>query len=286
MKDIREILQNSVERQGKMIETGIPWLDNLTRGIKRDELIIVSGKQGSGKTAFAIKALYHAAVVQKIPVLMLSLDQDYDQILLRMLSAESGVNINVLQSGNYKEQEKKAIDSICEHISSCDKNIIIKDCANTSPESLENIIDELEKRPQLIIVDSMGQMKPDHKNSTPLTQLAEASRELKRLARDLRIPVIATSQMNRNIDYAERDYPIPSDLMGGVMVESSADKIVFVSICSEKNDDCNYSDGYNYDNSDPIVDIFLVKNKHGKCGYSTTFIHDGLLKFLNHSLHI
>lgn len=274
MKDIREILQNSVERHGKMIETGIQELDNLTRGLKKDELTIVSGKQLSGKTTFAIKLLFNAAVVQKIPVLMLSLDQPSDLVLLRMLAAESRVNINVIQSGRYKEEEKKMVDAVCGLINPCMKNIMIRDCANTSPESIESIIDELEKRPELIIVDSMGQMKPDHKNSTPLTQLAEASRELKRLARDLRIPVIAISQMNRNIDYAERDYPIPSDLMGGVMVESSADKIMFISPCSNRNDNYRYGDDdYNYEYCDPYVDIFLVKNKSGKCGVAKTFFY-------------
>lgn len=238
---IHEMIENlEVLHQRKETVTGVPSgfkrFDDMTAGFQRGNLVILAARPGVGKTAFALNIALHAAVKKKLPVAIFSLEMSQQEIGMRLLSSISSIPLQSLRTGFFKKSDWPIITRKAELLSESPIYLDYSSSAMsilTLRSSARRIAAQLATKGtplSLIIIDYLQLMQGSRKNpENRQNEIAEISRSLKGLARDLNVPIIALSQLNRSPEERGREgKPQLSDLRESGALEQDADLVGFI----------------------------------------------------------
>jgi len=224
-KHIKTMMESSDELMG--IDTGFEKLNSLTSGFCGGDLVILAARPGMGKTSMALKMMLKTSSKEN-GVAVLSLEMPQEQLALRMLSMETGVDLKDLRNGNLNKDHLRALQKVKEDISS--RNIYIDDTPSLRFRNIRSKIRRIvtkNKSIKLVIIDYLQLIETDNRQERHL-QIAELSRGLKLLARELNIVIMALSQLNRTLESRPNKRPILSDIRESGSIEQDADIILFI----------------------------------------------------------
>jgi replicative DNA helicase len=235
---IKEILKGSFEAIEKLydqkrhitgLETGFTDLDVLTAGFQPSELVIVAGRPSMGKTAFALNVAEHAGIRLKMPVALFSLEMSSDQVVQRMLCSEARVSNHKLRSGFLKDADWAKLTTAAGALSNAP--IYVDDSPGVSVLEMRAKARRLksEKGLGVVLVDYIQMVRGLPGSESRQIEMSHISRSLKELAKELRVPVVAVSQLSRAVETrgGERR-PILSDLRESGALEQDADAVIFI----------------------------------------------------------
>ncbi len=234
---LKEIIKSSFKTIEKLYEkrqliTGVPTgftkLDELTSGLQPSDLIIVAGRPSMGKTAFALNIAQHAATQGGVPSAIFSLEMAKEQLALRMLCSEAKVDAHRLRGGFLSESDWPKLTRAAGSLS--EASIFIDDTPAISALEMRAKSRRLkaENNLGLIVVDYLQLMRGRSDSDTREQEISDISRSLKSLAKELNVPVIALSQLNRRVEERGDKRPQLSDLRESGAIEQDADVIVFL----------------------------------------------------------
>jgi replicative DNA helicase len=234
---IKDIIKSSFKTIEKLYEkrqlitgvaTGFSRLDELTSGLQPSELIIVAGRPSMGKTAFALNIAQHAAIEARVPAAIFSLEMAKEQLALRMLCSEAKVDAHRLRGGFLSESDWPKLTRAAGNLS--EAPIFIDDTPGLTALEMRAKSRRLkaERNLGLIIVDYLQLMRGKANSDTREQEISDISRSLKALAKELTVPVIALSQLNRRVEERGDRRPQLADLRESGAIEQDADVIIFL----------------------------------------------------------
>jgi replicative DNA helicase len=244
------------------VPTGLTKFDELTCGLQPSELIVIAGRPAMGKSALALNIAEHAAVESKIPVVIFSLEMSREQVGLRLLCSRARINSHNLRRGMIGRQDTPRLVTAAGILS--DAPIFVDDSPTLSVLELRAKSRRLrsEQKIGLVVVDYLQLMRSGRQiksGDTREQEISEISRSLKSLAKELSIPVVALSQLNRMVEQRRDKKPILADLRESGAIEQDADLIAFI-----------YRDEvYNSAPDNPkrgIAEIIIGKQRNGPAG--------------------
>ncbi|MGX2969082.1 replicative DNA helicase [Ursidibacter sp. B-7004-1] len=270
-----EMLSKSKHNSGITgVTTGFDDLDRKTAGLQPSDLIIVAARPSMGKTTFAMNLCENAAFADTTetdengntvkrpnkPVLIFSLEMPADQIMMRMLASLSRVDQTKIRTGQIDDDEDWAKISTTMSLLQKRRNIYIDDSSGLTPTELRSRARRIYRENgglSLIMVDYLQLMRAPGFADNRTLEIAEISRSLKALAKELEVPVVALSQLNRSLEQRADKRPVNSDLRESGSIEQDADLIMFI-----------YRDEVYHDNSDlkGIAEIIIGKQRNGPIG--------------------
>lgn len=210
------------------LDTGFEELNKMTKGFKGGELIIIAARPGMGKTSLCLNFI-EKTLRQNKGVVMFSLEMPATQIMQRMLAAKTSIALQKILTADLNDTEWEHIGNACDEYSK--KNFFIYDNGYATITDIRAILRRLKAHEQgigLCVVDYIGLMMSHSNFSDRHLQVSEISRGLKLLARELDIPIIALSQLNRSLEARSNKRPMLSDLRESGAIEQDADSILFV----------------------------------------------------------
>jgi replicative DNA helicase len=263
---IKEILPAVVEKidemyhsDGKLtgISTGFKMLDDMTSGLNAGDLIIIAGRPSMGKTTLAVNIAENAALGAGKSAAIFSMEMSSESLTLRMISSLGRINQGHLRSGRLSEEDWPRIDSAMTQLSAA--KIYVDETPALTPTEVRARARRLkrERGLDLIVVDYLQLMQVPGTKENRATEISEISRSLKALAKELKVPVIALSQLNRGVEQRENKKPVMSDLRESGAIEQDADVILLI-----------YREEF-YDNNTTrkgIADIIIAKQRNGPTG--------------------
>ena len=263
---IKDVLPATIDRidtlhQNPGAFTGIPTgytdLDKMTAGLQPGDLVIIAGRPSMGKTALAVNIAENAAIERKVPSAIFSMEMSAEQVTLRMISSLGRVSQSQLRTGDLSAEDWPRITSATEVLSQAP--IYIDETPALTPTDLRARARRLkrEKGLGLIVVDYLQLMQVAGTKENRATEISEISRSLKALAKELKVPVIALSQLNRGVEQRVEKKPVMSDLRESGAIEQDADVILLI-----------YREDV-YEPNTPrkgIADIIIAKQRNGPTG--------------------
>ncbi len=280
---IREIIKDSFRTIEKLFEkkalitgvsTGFKKIDELTSGLQKSDLIIIAGRPSMGKTAFAINVAQHASIEHNVPVAIFSLEMSKEQLAFRMLSSEGRVDSQKLRKGWLGETDWPKLTTAAGKLS--EAPIFIDDTPAISVLEMKAKTRRLkaEKGLGLVVLDYLQLMR-GRDSSTPREQeISEISRSLKALAKELGVPVVALSQLNRQVEARSDKRPQLADLRESGAIEQDADVILFI-----------YRDElYNKSEDNPergFAEVIIGKQRNGPTGMARLVFQEQYTRFDN-----
>jgi len=208
--------------------TGFPRLDEMLSGLQRSDLVIIAGRPGTGKTSLALAMARHVAVREKVGVGIFSLEMAKEQLLERLLCGEGKVSLHRLRGGYIPAAKWRDIAMAASKLQK--STIIIDDTPGSSILEIRAKARRMasQHRLDMVIVDYMQLVEGSVRTDVREQEIAHISRSLKRLARELNVPVIAVSQLNRAVEQREKKYPRLADLRESGAIEQDADVVMFI----------------------------------------------------------
>jgi len=292
-KEVNSLIKEAVERLDVLfkndtditgLSTGFSDLDSMTSGWQKSDLVIIAGRPSMGKTAFAMNMVEHATLHQDRPVLVFSLEMPASSLIMRMLSSIGKIDATRMRSGNLVEDDWPRLSSAAQRLK--DRPLFIDDSAGITPIEMRSRIkqftrervDQLRQKwqgehgadtppdiedlyeqaqPGMIMVDYLQLMNGTNSAEGRVQEISQISRELKGLAREYNCPVIALSQLSRNVEQRPNKRPVNADLRESGAIEQDADVIAFI-----------YRDEvYNEDSPDKgTAEIIIGKQRNGPIG--------------------
>lgn len=248
------------ERRGSKV-TGVPTgfvdLDEKLSGMHGSELILIAARPAMGKTAFALNIAQNAAMKANVPCAIFSLEMSMEQLATRMLAMDSMVDSQAIRTGQLVDSDWEKIMESTYRVGSLPMFIV--DTPGITIAELRSRCRKLKQTQDigLIIIDYLQLMNGNGRSESRQQEISEISRSLKKLARELDVPVIALSQLNRAVDSREDHKPVMSDLRESGAIEQDADVIMFIY----------RDDYYNKESTKPgIADIIVAKQRNGSTG--------------------
>lgn len=240
------------------LETGYTDFDNMTSGLQQSDLVIIAGRPSMGKTTFAMNIAEHAALKSGLPVLVFSMEMPGDSLAMRMLSSLGRIDQNKIRTGRLEDDDWPRLGSAVALLSSA--KMFIDDTPGLTPTELRSRARRLVREQGeigLIVIDYLQLMRVPQFSDNRVAEISEISRSLKALAKELRVPVIALSQLNRSLEQRADKRPVMSDLRESGAIEQDADLITFI-----------YRDEvYNPETRDKgIAEIIIAKQRNGPIG--------------------
>ena len=225
--DIQEISESGSPLIG--LSTGFTAIDDLTLGFQKSDLIIIAARPSMGKTAFAFNIAENVARQTDQTVLIFSMEMSSDQVVRRFISSISNIDLQRLMRGQLADSDWQGIDKALSVLSK--KKILLDDTPALSPSEVKARARRVKRESgdlAMIVVDYLQLMQVPGKGENRVAEISEISRSLKALAKELNIPVIAISQLNRAVDSRPNKRPILSDLRDSGAIEQDADVIAFL----------------------------------------------------------
>jgi replicative DNA helicase len=240
------------------LATGFRDLDNLTSGFHNGDLVVIAGRPSMGKTAFAINIAEHAAIKASKPVLVFSMEMPGDSLATRMISSLGRVDQHRLRTGKLDAEDWPRINSAVSMLA--ETPLLIDDTPALNPAELRARARRVAKKYGqlgLIVIDYMQLMQIPGYKENRTAEISEISRSLKNLAKELKTPVLALSQLNRSLEQRNTKRPVMSDLRESGAIEQDADVILFI-----------YRDEVYHENSPEkgIAEIIIAKQRNGPIG--------------------
>lgn len=278
-----EQIEERFENKGSLmgVATGFYDLDNYTSGLQASDLIILAARPSMGKTAFCLNILTHVALREKKPVLMFSLEMSKEQLALRMLCSEAEIDAQRIRTGELTMKDFEKLSRAMGTLS--DAPVYIIDSPGLSvmelrAKSRKVMLETGELG--LIIIDYLQLMENRSANKgggggggdNRVQEISAISRGLKSCARELKVPVIALSQLSRAVESRQDKKPMLSDLRESGAIEQDADMVMFI-----------YRDEYyNKESERPgVADIIIAKQRNGPVGEFPLLFRHNITKFLN-----
>lgn len=267
-ENIKSILVRAVEKIDLLyhngdaitgLATGLSDLDEMTSGLQPSDLVIVAGRPSMGKTTLVMNMAEHAAIKSGKPVLVYSMEMPADSLAMRMMSSLGRIDQHKIRTGKLDDDDWPRVTSAVHMLS--EAPLFIDDSPALSPGEMRARSRRLAKEHGslgLIVVDYLQLMKvPGFNAENRTAEISEISRSLKSLAKELQVPVIALSQLNRSLEQRADKRPVMSDLRESGAIEQDADLICFI-----------YRDEvYNEDSPDKgTAEIIVAKQRNGPIG--------------------
>ena len=258
------------------ITTGFDGLDNLLAGLQKSDLIILAARPSLGKSALGLNFALNAAINDKTPVGIFSLEMSKDQIIDRLISGISGVDLWKLRTGKLSNQGVENDFTKIQRAFSVlsDTSIYIDDTFSSTVLQMKSMARRLqaEKGLGLIVIDYLQLMEPLNPQANPVQQVSENSRALKGLARELDIPVLVLSQLSRAVEQRSPQIPRLSDLRQSGSIEQDADVVMFI-----------YREDFYRKNSAKknVAEILISKHRNGPVGKVDLFFDEQRVSFKN-----
>jgi replicative DNA helicase len=278
---LKQILPKTIDRLDELshstseitgISSGFADMDKMTAGLQRGELIIVAGRPSMGKTTLAMNIAENAAIGGQVPTAIFSMEMSAEQLSFRMIGSIGRVNQSRLRTGKLSDEDWSRIDSAVSMMSNAP--IFIDDSGALTPTEVRARARRLKREHGLglIVVDYLQLMQVSGTKENRATEISEISRSLKALSKELDVPVVALSQLNRSVEQRTDKKPVMSDLRESGAIEQDADLIVFI-----------YREEV-YEPNTPrkgIADIIIAKQRNGPVGeFRLTFLGE-FTKFEN-----
>lgn len=268
-KNIADVLDATVARIEQLfqqphdgvagVNTGYDDLNKKTAGLQPSDLIIVAARPSMGKTTFAMNLVENAAMLQDKPVLIFSLEMPSEQIMMRSLASLSRVDQTKIRTGQLDDEDWARISGTMGILLE-KRNIYIDDSSGLTPTEVRSRARRIAREHGgigLIMIDYLQLMRVPALSDNRTLEIAEISRSLKALAKELNVPVVALSQLNRSLEQRADKRPVNSDLRESGSIEQDADLIMFI-----------YRDEVYHENSDlkGIAEIIIGKQRNGPIG--------------------
>ncbi len=259
LADTFEILQDLYQRKDKLtgLTTGFIDLDRKINGLQKTDLILIAARPAMGKTAFSLNIAQNAAIKGNASVAIFNLEMSKEQLIQRMISATSHVELNKLKNGNIDDEEWPKITTGMSILQNT--NIYIDDSPGITAVELRSKCRRLkvEKGLDLVLIDYLQLMEGDGRTESRQQEISKISRSLKVLAKELKCPVIALSQLSRAVEQRSDHRPMLSDLRESGAIEQDADLVMFL-----------YRDDYYNPDSEQknITEVIIAKHRHGEIG--------------------
>ena len=281
---IKTLLTRAVERIDDLyrrdepitgLSTGFTDFDTMTSGLQPSDLIIVAGRPSMGKTSFAMNLAEHAAIQGRLPVAVFSMEMPGDALAMRMMASLGRIDSHRVRTGKLEDDEWPRLTSAVNILAGA--SLFIDDTPALSPTELRARARRL-KREQgglgLVVIDYLQLMQAPGSNENRTTEISAISRSLKALAKELAVPVIALSQLNRSLEQRPNKRPVMSDLRESGAIEQDADLIVFI-----------YRDEvYNQESKDKgVAEIIIAKQRNGPIGNCRLAFLGKYTKFENYT---
>jgi replicative DNA helicase len=280
-RELKELLTDHMELIEKLYEkgssitglaTGFAELDKVTAGFQPSNLIIVAARPSMGKSSWAVTVAQHVAVNEQVPVVIFSLEMSKMELVQRLMCAEAHVDSNRLRRGALQDSDWPKLSLALGRLA--EAPIFIDDTANLSIMEMRAKCRRLQTKHGLglVIVDYLQLMQPPRRTDNRVQEVSEISRSLKILARELEVPVIAVSQLSRNVEYRSDKRPLLADLRESGSLEQDSDVVIFI-----------YRDEvYNSDSPQKgIAEIHVSKHRNGPIGKVELTFLEHYTKFAN-----
>ncbi|WP_343128160.1 replicative DNA helicase [Buchnera aphidicola (Takecallis taiwana)] len=283
-KNIRSMLDKTINVIEKLIsspdnnitglDTGYADLNKMTLGLQPSDLIIIAARPSMGKTTLSMNICENIAMKYNQPILIFSLEMPGEQIMIRMLSSLSRVYQHHIRTGILTDEDWSRLSSTI-NILLKKNNIYIDDSAQLTPNEIRSKARKLYRSRglSLIMIDYLQLIHVPHLSTQRTLEIAEISRSLKSLAKELKIPIIAVSQLNRSLEQRADRKPINSDLRESGSLEQDADLIIFI-----------YRDELYNEKSElkGIAEIIIGKQRNGPNGTIKLIFNGNLCRFDNY----
>jgi len=281
---IQDLLVKAVDRidtlyQSDTAYTGIPTgfddFDNLTSGLQKSDLVIIAGRPSMGKTSFVMNLVENAAIKHKQPVAVFSMEMPGDQLVMRMMASLGRIDSNKIRTGKLDDADWPRLTSAVGILN--EAPIFIDDTPGLNPMEIRSRARRIHREHGLgmIVIDYLQLMQSARGNGeNRATEISEISRSLKGLAKELGVPILALSQLNRSLEQRPNKRPIMSDLRESGAIEQDADLIVFI-----------YRDEvYNEDSPEKgTAEIIIGKQRNGPIGMTRLTFLGQYTRFESHS---
>lgn len=279
---IREVVLNTldaIENASKStshvtgLETGFLDLDYKTSGFQNSDLILIAARPSMGKTAFALNIAQYMAFKKQMPCALFSLEMSSGQLMNRLLSLEARVDSQKIRTGHLNDDEWQKVVEASTTISN--SGLVIDDTPGISLQEFRSRARKYkaDKDIKIIFIDYLQLMTGSGRKSDNRQQeISDISRALKSLARELNIPIVALSQLNRGVETRDEHRPMLSDLRESGAIEQDADVVMFI-----------YRDDYYHKDSEEkgIAEIIIAKQRNGPIGTVKLVWLPELTKFAN-----
>jgi replicative DNA helicase len=266
-------LYNQVKQCSKQpdlpgVLTGFSGLDRLLQGLQPSDLVIIAGRPDMGKTSLLLSIVRHAAMVHKKQIAVFTLEMSRAQLAQRLLAQETGIDTQRMRSGRLESAEWPLLTQGIETLSEAD--LSLDDTPLITPHQLHMKCRRLsmEKGLDLVVVDYLQLMSGGERFESRVQEVSYISRQLKALARELNVPVLAAVQLSRAVEQRLDKHPLLSDLRESGSIEMDADVVVFLH-CPD-----------NCDTTNP-VDIIVAKQRNGPTGTARLTFRRPLALFEN-----
>ena len=280
---INELMAKAVDRLDTLVHadshvtgvaTGLNEFDEMTAGLQPGDLVIVAGRPSMGKTSFAMNIAENAAIGRNVPTAIFSMEMSGEQLAMRLISSLGRIDQQKVRTGKLDDTDWKRVSSAISLMSKAP--MYIDDTGGLAPTELRARARRLKRDHNLglMVVDYLQLMQVPGTRENRATEISEICRSLKSLARELKVPVIALSQLNRSVEQRDDKRPIMSDLRESGSIEQDADVIVFI-----------YRDEvYNKDTEDKgVAEIIIGKQRNGPTGTVRATFLGRFTRFENHS---
>ena len=256
------------------IPTGFPDMDRILAGFQKSDLVILAARPSIGKTTLALDLARHIAEKEKVPTGMFSLEMSSDQLIDRMLAAQSGVDLWRLRTGQLKTgKEDDDFQRIGEAMGTLSEApIYIEDTGSANVMEIRTMARRLQAEHNigLIIIDYLQLMEGRSGGDNRVNEISEISRSLKQLAREINIPILALSQLSRAVESRSPQIPKLSDLRDSGSIEQDADVVMFLyREDREKPDTPNKN----------IVEVHIAKHRNGPIGKFSLYFDENSTTF-------
>ncbi|GJQ62797.1 MAG: replicative DNA helicase [Melioribacteraceae bacterium] len=266
-KAVREALElieamHSQKMENISVPSGLFSLDNMLGGFQRSDLVIIAARPSMGKTAFALSFARNAAIDHNVPIAVFSLEMATVQLVTRLISAEAKINAHSIRTGKFRAEEGAKISRTVHKLSSAP--IYIDDTPGQTVLEVRAKARRLkaEKDIGMIVIDYLQLMNSSTKMESREREISTISRSLKALAKELNIPVIALSQLNRSVESTSDKRPMLSHLRESGAIEQDADVVIFL-YRPEVYGITQYPDGMS---TEGVAEVIIGKQRNGPVG--------------------
>ena len=257
--------------------TGVPtgWrdFDELTSGLQPADLVVIAGRPSMGKTSMVLNIVEHAAIRDRLSVAVFSMEMPGEQLAMRLLSSLGHIDQHRIRTGRLTDDDWPRLTSAVQMLN--DTRMFIDDSPALTPGEIRARCRRIarEHKLDMVVVDYLQLMQVAGTKENRATEISEISRSLKALAKELHVPVVALSQLNRSLESRTDKRPVMSDLRESGAIEQDADVIVFI-----------YRDEvYNPDSDQKgIAEIIIAKQRNGPIGTVRLTFRGQFTRFDNH----
>lgn len=254
---LHDIAENGDSNQGTA--TGFSGLDRVLVGMGNSDLILIGARPGMGKTSFALNIATNVAKKTKKKVCIFSLEMSAEQLVSRVLSSEALVDSYELRSGKLSSDSWGKIAEASSELASCD--ILIDDTAGISITDMKAKLRRVDGL-GLIVIDYLQLMQSDRRIDNRVQEVADISRNLKLMAKELNVPIICCAQLSRGPESRTDKKPMLSDLRDSGAIEQDADVVMFLYRNEYYKTDASPNEGLDGN----IAEVIVAKNRHGSTG--------------------